>query len=302
MGAGVGGGTPAPKTQKSFFCMITTGSIAKIRKIITQVRKEHKTIGFIPTMGALHAGHLSLVQRAKKECGFVVVSIFVNPKQFGPKEDFKKYPRTLSNDRKLLEKQGVDVIFCPVVQTMYPKDFSSYVEEIYLSRVLCGKSRPGHFKGVCTVVAKLFNIVGPDKAYFGSKDYQQAQIIKRMARDLNFPIKIEVLPIIRQIDGLAMSSRNTYLTPEERAEARALHESLVLAKKLIAAGERDPKKVIGRMEKLITEKTSAKIDYITIADANTLEDAVFIKGKLLIALAVFLGKTRLIDNIVLRAR
>jgi len=278
--------------------MIIAKSISKVRKIINKAKKENKTIGFVPTMGALHKGHLSLVKRAKKECDFVVVSIFVNPIQFGPKEDYKKYPRTFKEDKKLLLGY-TDLLFFPYVETMYKKDNSTFVEETILSKFLCGASRPGHFKGVCTVVAKLFNIVEPDIAYFGQKDYQQALIIKRMVRDLNFTVKIKVLPIVREKDGLAMSSRNTYLNEKERKEAVCLYKALNLAKNIIKEGERDSKVVIERMKNLILSYSSAKIDYIKITDPYTLEDVEKIEKKVLVALAVFIGTTRLIDNILI---
>jgi len=278
--------------------MIVAKSIAKVRKIINKAKKENKTIGFVPTMGALHKGHLSLVKRAKKECNFVVVSIFVNPIQFGPKEDYKKYPRTFKEDKKLLLGYA-DLLFFPYVETMYKEDNSTFVEETILSKFLCGASRPGHFKGVCTVVAKLFNIVEPDIAYFGQKDYQQALIIKRMVRDLNFPVKIKVLPIVREKDGLAMSSRNTYLNEKERKEAVCLYKALNLAKNIIKEGERDSKVVIERMKNLILSHSSAKIDYIKITDPYILEDVEKIEKKVLVALAVFIGTTRLIDNILI---
>ena len=278
--------------------MIVARSIDKVRKIINKAKKEDKTIGFVPTMGALHNGHLSLVKKAKKECDFVVVSIFVNPIQFGPKEDYKKYPRTFKEDKKLLLGY-TDLLFFPSVETMYKKDHSTFVEETDLSRFLCGASRSGHFRGVCTVVAKLFNIVEPDIAYFGKKDYQQALIIKRMVRDLNFKVKIKVLPIVREKDGLAMSSRNTYLNKEERKEAICLYKALNLAKNIIKEGERDPKIVIEKMKNLISSYSSAKIDYIKITDPYTLKDIEKIEKKVLVALAIFIGTTRLIDNILI---
>ena len=278
--------------------MLVARTIKKTRKIISAVKSKHKTIGFVPTMGALHDGHLSLVRAARETCDFVVVSIFVNPVQFGPKEDFRKYPKMFSRDKRLLQKEKVDLIFYPSKAEMYTKDFSTYVEETYLSESLCGVMRPGHFKGVCTVVAKLFNIVSPDAAYFGSKDYQQACIIKRMARDLNFNVQVKVLPIVRENSGLAMSSRNAYLSREERKDTLVLFESLELAKKLIKDGEKDAKKIINKIRKLIISKKSAKISYIRIVDPMNLRPVDKIRGKTLIALAVYIGKTRLIDNIV----
>lgn len=282
--------------------MLIERNISQIHRIIREARKKRKVIGFVPTMGALHEGHFSLIRAARKECDFVVVSIFVNPIQFGPTEDFKKYPRNFKKDKRLLKLEKVDLIFYPRVKDMYPKDFSTFVEEQFLSKPLCGKSRPGHFKGVCTVVAKLFNIVEPDVAYFGQKDYQQAQIIKRMVEDLNFPIKIKVLPIIRERDGLAMSSRNSYLSFKERKDATILLAALRLARTLINKGERSSRNLRKEIIQIIKSKKSAKIDYVEIVDAHTLRRLTRIKGKVLVALAVYIGKTRLIDNIVVRVR
>ncbi len=281
--------------------MIVARSIPKVREIVNRAKRKAKIVGFVPTMGALHEGHLSLVRRARKECDFVVVSIFVNPTQFGPQEDFSRYPRNFKQDKLLLEKEGVDLVFYPTVSTMYPQQFSTYVEETSLSKYLCGKYRPGHFKGVCTVVAKLFNIVQPDVAYFGQKDFQQAQIIKRMVRDLNFPIKIKVLPIVREKDGLAMSSRNYYLTPSQRKKASFLYQALLLAKKFIQRGERDSSYLKKELENFIKRNIpEAKIDYIAFVSPSTLKDIDKItKGKVLVALAVHVGKARLIDNILI---
>jgi pantoate--beta-alanine ligase len=250
----------------------------------------------MPTMGALHQGHISLIRKAKKDCDFIVVSIFINPKQFGPNEDYLKYPRVFRKDRELLEREDVNLIFFPAVSQMYPDNFSTYIEETHLSQVLCGASRQGHFKGVCTVVAKLFNIVGPDIVYFGAKDYQQAKVIERMLIDLNFPIKIKICPIIREYDGLAMSSRNSYLDNEQRKNATCLYSALSLAQVLIQKGERDAKKVLAAMKGLINLTNGVKVDYLKIVNADTLGDIQIIKGKVLIALAIFIGATRLIDN------
>jgi len=282
--------------------MIVTPSIKKVREKIKESKKKGKTIGFVPTMGALHQGHLSLVKKARKECGFVAVSVFVNPIQFGPKEDYIKYPGNLKQDRALLKAEGVDLLFCPRAQDMYESGFSVYVDEINLSRFLCSKSRPGHFKGVCTVVAKLFNIVGPDTAYFGQKDYQQALIIKKLSRELNFPVKIKVLPTVREKDKLAMSSRNAYLSPKARKDSVCLYEALNLAKKLVKEGQRCPKAVVNSMRKLIKSRRSVKVDYIKIVNADSLRDVDRIKGKILVALAVYVGGTRLIDNIILESK
>ncbi len=231
--------------------MFITADTAKARQRINSAKEQQKKVGFVPTMGTLHAGHLSLVQAARKDCRFVVASIFVNPLQFGPGEDYKKYPRNFSRDESLLKKAGVDLIFYPRAKTMYAHKFSTYIEEAFSAGVLCAKSRPGHFRGVCTVVGKLFNIIQPDVAYFGQKDYQQAQIIKKMAKDLNFPVQIKVLPIVREPDGLASSSRNTYLKASQRKEALALFAALKLAELLIKSGEGNPRKIISRMRALI---------------------------------------------------
>ena len=282
--------------------MIVARSILKVRKIIKKVKEKKKIVGFVPTMGALHLGHLSLIRKAKKECDFVVVSIFVNPIQFGPQEDYKRYPRPFKKDKKILEEEKVDLLFYPTVKVMYPENFSTYVEEVSLSKYLCGKFRPGHFRGVTTVVAKLFNIVNPDISYFGQKDFQQAQIIKRMVRDLNFPVKIKVLPIVREKDGLAMSSRNSYLTSSERKKAAFLYQSLKKAKVLIKQKE-NPQKVREAVIRFIKEKIpESRIDYVEVADPSTLESLKTIRKnqKVLVALAVHIGKARLIDNILVK--
>jgi len=277
-------------------------SISKLRNILKKIKEDRKTVGFVPTMGALHLGHLSLIRKAKKETDFVVVSIFVNPTQFGPSEDYKRYPCNFKKDREILEKEKIDLLFFPFAKTMYPKRFSTYVEETCLSKVLCGEFRPHHFRGVCTVVAKLFNIVEPDISYFGQKDYQQAQIIKRMVRDLNFPIKIKVLPIIREKDGLAMSSRNNYLSCEERKDALCLYQALNRAKELVRKGERNSATVKKEMERIIKSVKKAKIDYIEIVDADNLKEVKKTKGKVLVALAVWIRKARLIDNFLLNVK
>jgi pantoate--beta-alanine ligase len=230
-----------------------------------------------------------------------VVSIFVNPAQFGPREDFKKYPRDLKRDAGMCAREEVDIIFYPNVVEIYPEDYRTYITVEELSNCLCGRFRPGHFKGVATVVSKLFNIVQPDTSYFGQKDAQQSIIIKRMVRDLNIPVKIKVLPTIRERDGLAMSSRNSYLSPQKRKDALIAYESLNLAKDLIKSGIRDTAKIISRMERLIKKKKdSAKIDYISIVDLENLKPLKRIFGNCLIVLAIFIGKTRLIDNFILR--
>lgn len=274
------------------------GAISEIRKFSSEVRISGKTIGVVPTMGFLHEGHLSLIDIAKKNADVVIVTIFVNPSQFGPNEDFDKYPRDFEHDRKLCESRGVDAIFAPSVKEMYPDNLTSWVLEEKLSQNLCGKSRPNHFRGVTTIVAKLFNAVLPDTAVFGEKDYQQAQIIKRMTRDLNFPVRIITAPIVREKDGLAMSSRNKYLSPDERKRALSVSQSLKEAEDSIKNGESDPRK-ISESVKLRISQSGGRVDYVEILDAETLEPVNMIKGKTLIAVAAFFGTTRLIDNKVL---
>jgi len=273
--------------------------IKEMQLLANSLIKSNKKIGFVPTMGALHEGHLSLVREAKKNNDVVVVSIFVNPLQFGPNEDFQKYPRTFESDCKLLKKEKVDYLFFPLPSEMYEEGFQTYIEIEKLSLHLCGPSRPGHFKGVTTVVTKLFNIVKPHRAYFGQKDYQQALIIKRMVKDLNFDIEIIVLPIVRETDGLAMSSRNRYLSEDDRKKALALYKSLQLAEKLIKEGEKDTDKLKTKItEKIFEICPNAKIDYVSIVDPETLEDVITIESKVVIALAVIISGTRLIDNLI----
>ncbi len=282
--------------------MIIARNINKVRKIIKPEKRKGKTIGFVPTMGALHKGHLSLVETARKQTDFLVVSIFVNPLQFSPNEDFRQYPRNFNKDEMRLKKAKVDLLFYPDNKTMYPQGYSTYVEETYLSRVLCGKSRPSHFRGVTTVVNKLFNIIGPDIAYFGKKDYQQARIIEKMAADLNLPVKIKLFPIIREKDGLAMSSRNVHLTPQQRSDALSLFQSIKLAKKLVQTGKKDTAIIKKKIRQLVNSKKSVKIDYIEISDPKTLRPVKKIKTKAFLGLAVNIGKTRLIDNTILNSK
>ncbi len=272
----------------------------RINKLLRELKFKGKDIGFVPTMGALHGGHLSLIRQARRDNDIVVVSIFVNPTQFGPQEDLKKYPRPLNKDLAVCRKEKVDFVFLPRSKDMYPKAFSTFIILEGLSDVLCGKSRPGHFRGVATVVAKLLNIVQPDILYLGSKDAQQAVIIKRMAKDLNIPVKIRVMPTVREKDGLALSSRNLYLSKDERKDALALPQALSLAKILVKNGARDSGRIISRMRKLVSNKKSAKIDYMEIVDPQNLKPLKKISGNCLIALAVWIGKTRLIDNIVIK--
>jgi len=263
-------------------------------------RQQGRRIGFVPTMGSLHEGHLSLVRAARKQSDLVVVSIFVNPLQFGPKEDFSVYPRDLARDEALLAGEQVDIVYCPETREMYPEDFSTRVNVECLTDSLCGKSRPGHFQGVTTVVAKLFNAVKPHVAVFGAKDAQQALVIRRMARDLGFDIEIVVSPTIREPDGLAMSSRNRNLLPEHRVQAPVLFRALQHAAGMIEQGERNPDRVINEISRRIQE-TEGRTDYVAIVDTQQLQDVSIIRGEVLIALAVFFGKVRLIDNIIVNA-
>jgi len=282
--------------------MRTIKTIKEMKGIVKDLKKKGKTIGFVPTMGYLHEGHLSLIRESVKRSDKTVVSVFVNPTQFSPGEDYDRYPRDIERDRKLLEIEKVDYLFYPSVEEMYPEGYKTYVETVDLQDKLCGRSRPGHFRGVCTVVLKLFNIVQPDIAFFGQKDAQQAIIIKRMVKDLNLDIKIEVMPIIREEDGLAMSSRNTYLNPEERKQATVLYRSLQLAEELIEKGERNSELIISKMRELIEAEPSARIDYVEIVDLEELNPIKEIKDKALIALAVYIGNTRLIDNMIVSGR
>jgi pantoate--beta-alanine ligase len=270
----------------------------KAYNYIASLRQKGKRIGFVPTMGHLHEGHLSLIRKARKENDVVVISIFVNPTQFGPREDYKRYPRNLRRDIALAKKEGLDIVFYPDVKEMYAPDHSTYVDVEKLSENLCGRLRRGHFRGVATIVTKLFNIIPSDNAYFGQKDAQQAFLIKRIARDLNIPVNIKILPIVREKDGLAMSSRNTYLNERERQEATILFKSLLLAKELVKKGERNKEKIIEEMRALIASKSSPRIEYISMVDTDNLKDVQILQGKVLIALAAYFGKTRLIDNII----
>ena len=274
------------------------GEISKVRAAVKAWKKEGLTVGFVPTMGYLHEGHKSLIDAARKENDRVVVSIFVNPMQFGPTEDLESYPRDLKKDAALCEAAGVDIIFHPEPEEMYADGFCSYVDMNGLTTELCGKSRPIHFRGVQTVVLKLFHIVTPDRAYFGQKDAQQLAVIRRMVKDLNVNTTIIGCPIIREADGLAKSSRNTYLSPEERKAALVLSRSLKLGKKLIEDGEKDAKKVIPAIRGEIEKEPLAKIDYVEIVDWNTLEPVDSTEGEILTAMAVYIGKTRLIDNFI----
>lgn len=274
----------------------------KLNRLIRNYKQKGKSIGFVPTMGALHEGHLSLIQKARKERNIVVVSIFVNPIQFGPKEDLNTYPRTYKKDVQMCRSAGVDFIFYPEADAMYPADYLTYVEVYDLPDRLCGKFRPGHFRGVTTIVLKLFNIVMPDTAYFGLKDYQQYVIIKKMIKDLNLPVQIKGLPTIREKDGLAKSSRNKYLSPAERSSALKLSKALFDARDLIIHKEKDLKKVKNCMYKILLSDNNIKkrnIDYISLIEPDTLSEKDKITLPVVIALAVRIGKTRLIDNIII---
>lgn len=275
--------------------MKIVSTIEEVRAQVKEWKKEGLSIGFVPTMGYLHEGHMSLIDAAG-ENDKVVVSIFVNPMQFGPMEDLASYPRDLEHDAKLCEEHGVDLIFHPTPEEMYGDQFYSYVDMDVLTKELCGLSRPVHFRGVCTVVTKLFNIVTPDRAYFGQKDAQQLAVIKRMVKDLNMPLTITGCPIIREADGLAKSSRNTYLSIEEREAALVLSRSIFLGKEMVEKGERDCKKILAAMTAEIEKKPLAKIDYVKIVDLDTMQQVEKIDRGILAAIAVYIGKTRLIDN------
>jgi pantoate--beta-alanine ligase len=272
--------------------------IQQMKEVSRKARSEGKVIGFVPTMGFLHEGHLSLVREARKMADIVVVSIFVNPAQFGPSEDFEKYPRDVTRDAELLASEKADYMFLPKAEEMYPANYSTYVKVRDLSAKMCGVSRPIHFEGVTTVVLKLFHIVDPHFAYFGQKDAQQLVIIRRMVADLNLDVEIVRLPIVREDDGLAMSSRNAYLSEEERKAATVLYRTLQHAKQCVEKGERKSKTIIKEMREIIEKEPLAKIDYISITDMIELKELKTLKGKALIALAVNFGTTRLIDNII----
>jgi len=282
--------------------MKTINTIARMSTLAKMLRKEGKTVGFVPTMGYLHDGHISLVKAARKHTDVVVISVFVNPAQFGPKEDLEKYPRDPKRDETMSAQAGVDIMFCPTAKEMYPDGYSTYVAVEGVSQVMCGASRPSHFRGVTTVVAKLFGIVKPDIAYFGQKDAQQAIIIKKMASDLDMDIEIKVMPTVRERDGLAMSSRNTYLSEAERRDAVVLNQALKRAESLVSAGEKKAAVIKEEIRKMIAETATAKIDYIALVDPQDLKELETIGKEALIALAVFFGRTRLIDNTIVHPR
>lgn len=275
--------------------MKIVGTVKEVREQVKEWKKQGLSVGLVPTMGYLHEGHKSLMEAARKDNDKVVVSIFVNPMQFGPTEDLATYPRDLDHDAALCESVGVDLIFHPEAEEMYEKDFCSFVDMTGLTEGLCGKTRPIHFRGVCTVVNKLFNIVTPDHAYFGQKDGQQLAVIKCMVRDLNMDIEIVGCPIVREEDGLAKSSRNTYLSPEERKAALILSKTVALGKEL-AKTEKDANKVVEAMKKNIETEPLAKIDYVEAVDALSMAPVEKLEGTCMLAMAVYIGKTRLIDN------
>lgn len=278
--------------------MKVVGTIKEVRELVKEWKKNGETVGFVPTMGYLHEGHGSLITKARENNDKVVVSIFVNPMQFGPTEDLDSYPRDLEKDSKFCESLGADLIFHPEPEEMYHDDFSSYVDMSVLTEELCGLSRPVHFRGVCTVVTKLFNIVQPDNAYFGQKDAQQLAIIRRMVRDLNMDIEIVGCPIVREEDGLAKSSRNTYLNEEERKAALILSKAVFLGKKMVEDGETSAAAVKEAMIKKIESEPMAKIDYVEAVDGLSMQPVEEIKAPVLVAMAVYIGKTRLIDNFI----
>ena len=277
-------------------------TIESVRGLVKAVRSVGKKIGLVPTMGALHVGHISLIEAAVKECGFVVVSIFVNPTQFGPGEDFEKYPRPLETDLEICTKAGVDVVFAPTPEQMYPSENITWVNVEKLTETLCGRSRPGHFRGVTTVCAKLFNIAAPDVAFFGAKDAQQAVVIKRMVADLNMGLEIVVCPTVRESSGLAVSSRNKYLTEEQKKDAVLIYKSLQRCREMIEAGTTEAGVIIGEMKKVLGRVPLIEIEYISIVDPETLQSIDTVAGKVLAAVAVNLGTARLIDNILVDVR
>ena len=273
-------------------------TVAGVKAQVRAWKKEGLSVGLVPTMGYLHEGHKSLIERAVKENDRVVVSIFVNPTQFGPTEDLESYPRDLNADSILCEEAGAALIFAPEASEMYAEDFTTYVNTSGVTAELCGKSRPIHFRGVCTVVNKLFNIAAPDRAYFGEKDAQQLAVIRRMVRDLNMNVDIVGCPIIREADGLAKSSRNTYLSPEERQAALVLSRAIKAGKAMVQSGEKDGEKVLDEMKRIISEEPLARIDYVEMVKWDTIEVHHRVDGPVLVAIAVFIGKTRLIDNFI----
>jgi pantoate--beta-alanine ligase len=279
--------------------MLILRSISETQSACAQIRGEGRIVGLVPTMGALHEGHLSLVRAARAACDVVAVSIFVNPTQFGPNEDFSRYPRTFDEDCALLEREGVDLIFAPTVEEMYPAGASTFVLVEGVSDRLDGASRPGHFRGVTTVVSKLFHVIRPHKAFFGQKDAAQVAVLRKMVRDLNFPLKLIVCPIVREADGLALSSRNRYLSEKERQQALVLHRALRKVEEMAAFGERSSQKLMEGALSIFAQEPEVRIDYISVVDPDTLQDVPSVGDPALVAVAAFVGKTRLIDNVVL---
>ena len=277
-------------------------SVAEMKAVCREITRSGRTLGFVPTMGALHEGHASLVRASKAQCQATAVSIFVNPLQFGPTEDLDKYPRAMERDSKLLQELGVDVLYAPTAGEMYPPGATTYVEVSGISDRLDGASRPGHFRGVATVVAKLFDIVRPDRAFFGQKDAAQVAVLRRMVRDLDMDVEVVVCPIVREKDGLAMSSRNAYLNPTERKQALVLNRALMRMQFEADAGERDTSKLIETGKSVIAEEPGARLDYFAIVDPDTLEPASDVSRPALVAVAAYVGATRLIDNILLAPR
>jgi pantoate--beta-alanine ligase len=273
-------------------------TVADVRTFVKKQRCQGKTIAFVPTMGALHEGHLQMMRSAKAEYATVIISIFVNPTQFGQGEDFASYPRNFSRDKDLAQGVGIDAIFYPEAAEIYPPGFKTHVEVDTISGIMCGRSRPGHFRGVATVVTKLLNIVQPDMAYFGQKDAQQAILIMRMVKDLNMPVEIRVFPTVREADGLAMSSRNAYLSAEERKAAAVINLALLKAKNLLSCGEFKSEVLAEAVRREIKTEPLARIDYVEVRDASTLAEIDVVQGPVLLAAAVFFGTTRLIDNII----
>ena len=279
--------------------MKVVSTIEEVRKIVKEWKSNGFSVGLVPTMGYLHEGHASLIKKASQENDRVVVSDFVNPTQFAPNEDFESYPRDIHHDTEIAEENGADIIFNPDAQEMYGSDFTTFVNMTGPTEELCGKSRPVHFKGVCTVVSKLFNIVTPDRAYFGQKDAQQLAVIMKMVKDLNFSIEVVACPIIREEDGLAKSSRNTYLSSEERNAALILSKSLNEAKRMVLDGEKEVKNIKAKINQIISTEPLARVDYAEVVSFPEIVPLEYIKGDFLVAIAVYIGKTRLIDNFII---
>ena len=276
-------------------------TMESVRGLVAAARKRGGKVGLVPTMGALHAGHVSLIEAATKDCDFVIASIFVNPTQFGPGEDLENYPRPFEADLEICRQAGVDVVFAPAPEQVYPAENLTWVSVEKLTDSLCGRGRPTHFRGVTTVCAKLFNIVGPDVAYFGQKDAQQAIVIKRMVADLNMPLEIVICPTVREPSGLAVSSRNQYLSDQQRKDAASIYRSLKRCRQMIEAGETDARQIVGEMKGLLEQVPAAQIEYVSIVDAETLEEVERVCGGILAAVAVRIGPARLIDNILVDA-